>query len=195
LKEATEETDKVLDTLKVEKAKANKRTEEVEVIKSACIKQKEEITKEREDANIQLQAALPILERAMKAGDSIKDSDITVIKKLKVVSDIIKIVFDCVLILFQKEILPVSIEEVTINKEKLNFFKDSFDVHSKNMIADMNFVKNLRNFTAVEKDTINDETCELLEPYVNLKQYDPKLAAKAANAAEGLCIWCSAMRD
>lgn len=170
LKEATEETDKVLETLKVEKAKANKRTDEVEIIKTACIKQKAEITAEREDANIQLQAALPILDRAMKAGDSIKPSDIDVIKKLKVVSDIIKIIFDCVLLLFHKEVLPISVEQKVVNKVQIDFFKDSFDVHAAPMIRDMNFVKNLQYFTKVEKDTINDETCELLEPYVNLKQ-------------------------
>lgn len=36
-----------------------------------------------------------------------------------------------------------------------------------------------------EKDNINDETCELLLPYLELEHFNPAVAKKASNAAEG----------
>ena len=34
------------------------------------------------------------------------------------------------------------------------------------MLCDKNFLKHLLEFVEFEKDRINDETCELLEPYL-----------------------------
>jgi len=58
------------------------------------------------------------------------------------------------------------------------------------------------NFSLKEKDNINEETIELLEPYIDLKSPDgtidiftAKVAAKSNNALSGLCQWCGAMSD
>ena len=61
------------------------------------------------------------------------------------------------------------------------------------MFTDARFLQNILYFSEYEKDKINDETCELLEPYLTLPQFQPAIAKKASNAAEGLCIWVGAM--
>jgi len=59
----------------------------------------------------------------------------------------------------------------------------------------------LINFSKNDKDNINEETIELLEPYLELKQADgnqafsPDIAKSASNALKGMCIWAAAMSD
>ena len=43
------------------------------------------------------------------------------------------------------------------------------------------------------KERINDETCELLQPYFSVPDFNPEDASKASNAAVGLCNWAQAM--
>jgi len=44
------------------------------------------------------------------------------------------------------------------------FLKDSFEEGGKATLGNMNLLQDLKNF---ERDQINDETMELLEPYLN----------------------------
>lgn len=53
----------------------------------------------------------------------------------------------------------------------------------------------LYEFSEKEKDNINEETIELLEPYLTLKNgkgeelFAPQVAKIASAALGGLCIW------
>eukprot|EP00913_Durusdinium_trenchii_P002107 g1946.t1 len=87
-----------------------------------------------------------------------------------------------------------------------HLWQDSFDEHAKAVLNDMNFLRNLKRFAENDRDTINDETCELIEPYLRFdpdpnKSWGPwkhavldqSLAKKANAAAEGLCKFVGAM--
>jgi len=56
-------------------------------------------------------------------------------------------------------------------------------------------------FSEFEKDNINEETIELLEPYLTLKSpkgedlFVGEVAKKASAALAGLCTWAGAMSD
>ena len=54
---------------------------------------------------------------------------------------------------------------------------------------------NIKTFSDTGKDVINEETIELMQPYLKLEQYNSEIAKKASNAAEGLCVWSRAMND
>ena len=62
---------------------------------------------------------------------------------------------------------------------------------------------NLLHFSSNEKDQINEETIELLEPYLTLspaddpdkKLFDPEIAKQTSAALYGLCTWAAAMSD
>lgn len=63
-------------------------------------------------------------------------------------------------------------------------------------------MKNLVDFSANDKDNINEETIELLEPYLTLKipttgedAFTGQVAKKSSAALEGMCIWAAAMSD
>eukprot|EP01035_Chromulina_nebulosa_P028231 gene28231-37242_t len=57
------------------------------------------------------------------------------------------------------------------------------------------FLKDSYKIVQVEKDFINDETVELMTPYLALDGFSPLAARNASRAAEGLCTWCKAMVD
>ena len=75
-------------------------------------------------------------------------------------------------------------------------------------LYDTNFLKRIITFSNEEKDNITDETCELLEPYFNVKfsndpnadpvknqVFSPLIAKGASKALEGLAVWSQAMYD
>jgi len=108
---------------------------------------------------------------------------------------------DTIHILFQRGLDPVKPKSLVILKQEIPFVADSFDNHCKATLKSSNFLKDLIEFSNNEKDNINEETIELLEPYLNLRT--PKdeevfigpVAKKASSALEGMCVWAAAMSD
>lgn len=91
---------------------------------------------------------------------------------------------------------------VNINKGNHPWIADSYANHGiKNMTGPL--LQNLLYFSSHEKNQINEETIELLEPYLNLsstddppkKLFDPEIAATTSKALWGLCTWAGAMSD
>jgi len=86
-------------------------------------------------------------------------------------------------------------------KQEIPFVNDSFDNHCKATLKNNNFLKDLFEFSNNDKDNINEETIEFLEPYITLRT--PKdeevfigaVAKKASAALEGMCVWAAAMSD
>ena len=53
-----------------------------------------------------------------------------------------------------------------------------------------NFLDLLLDFS---KEQINDETVELLQPYLNFPDFNVKKVAQASGSMSGLCKWCHSM--
>ncbi|CAM9708915.1 unnamed protein product, partial [Ectocarpus fasciculatus] len=197
LKEADLATTKMLSKLEVSSMAAKKEADAVAVIKEACMADARRIAGEKEDAEEDLAQAKPFLEEAERAVESIKAGDLNELKKLQKPSDIIKLIFDCVGLLKMEKVQPVQVDEVTIGigkeKQTLPFFKDSFKHMQAGMLSDARFLQSIFAFSQNEKDFINDETVELMAPYLELDGFNPAVARNASKAAEGLCTWCRAM--
>ena len=110
-------------------------------------------------------------------------------KQLKQPPDLVKRVFDMVLILFQKEVVPSQAETVTSKRGDVLQLCGSWQF-SLPMMADIGFLPSLEKF---QKDAINDETVELLGPYLAAPDMTPEDARKVASALAGLCTWARAM--
>ena len=107
-----------------------------------------------------------------------------------------RIIFDTVNILFMHPLVAVRPHEVEVLRKMSPFIKDSYDEFGRqNLLGPL--LKQLSDFSVYEKDNINEETIELLEPYINLKTVDdeplfvPEVAKITSNALEGLCTWCA----
>eukprot|EP00929_Paragymnodinium_shiwhaense_P087549 TRINITY_DN476_c0_g6_i1.p1 TRINITY_DN476_c0_g6~~TRINITY_DN476_c0_g6_i1.p1 ORF type:complete len:3651 (-),score=1240.57 TRINITY_DN476_c0_g6_i1:538-10725(-) len=206
LKVEEEKTNKLLAHVAEEQKSAQKTAKQVNAQKSDCEATAAQIAKDQEEANKDLQKAMPFLHAANDACNSIDKKDIVDLKQNRNPVDVVRFVFDGLLILRNLKVNDVSPEGKTINKVTVDFIHDSFDEYAKFVIADMRFLPDLMDFAQNEKDNINDETCELLDPYLRFDEnpakhwgpwshpvLDAGLAAKASKAAEGLCKFVAAM--
>lgn len=83
--------------------------------------------------------------------------------------DTTRVILDTVNLLLQLPIIPVVPKTLSISKQSVEFIADSFDEHTKSTMVGVNFLKSLFEFSQNDKDNINEETIELLEPYITLK--------------------------
>ena len=200
LKIAADQTALLLAELEVENKKADIKSSEVAAVTEACLTQKHTITLEKEQADKELAAALPALEKAKSAVASIKPADIVELKGTRNATDTTRLIFDTVNILFQDSLNIVAPREYNMLKQMTPFVADSYDEHTSKKLQGP-LLKQLFEFSENDKDFINEETIELLEPYLTLKTpkgedlFTGEVAKKASAALAGLCTWAAAMSD
>jgi dynein heavy chain len=189
LDKATKETNAMLGSLEISSSEAEKESKKVAKIKTSCQAEASRIQGEKEDCERDLAKAQPFLDEANTAIESIKPAHINEVKKLPKPSDIIRLVFDGVLLLFMGRVDPPTVSENTVNKKTFEFLSPSWSF-ALTVMADTAFLKKIQEF---EKDKMNEETIELLMPYMDLEDFNPRVAKAASAAAEGLCTWVRAM--
>lgn len=194
LEVATLETNKMLASLEVSAAEAKKEGDAVGKIKAKCEEDAARIAAEKVACEADLAKAQPYVVEAETAISSIKPAHIGEVKGLKSPADIIKLVFDGVLILFQKPLNPVKQILLNVAKKEVPFIETSFKPHAMNMMNDSRFLASVLEFGATGKDKINEETVEFLLPYLELENFTKETAKNASLAAEGLCTWVRAMK-
>jgi len=198
------EVDKLMKVLDAKSIDAAKKAEEVNATKNKCEAQSEAISQEKEDAERDLAQAMPFVRASEAAVKSIDKKDIGEIKNQKPL-DTTRLVFDVVNILFHAQLVPISVKAYTMLKVETQFVTDSFDEYIKPVTLVGDFLGRLMYFSDKEKDNINEETIELMAPYLELKCASGKSegqllfhhdTAKMANGAlVGLTKWARAMSD
>ncbi|XP_012885023.1 PREDICTED: dynein heavy chain 8, axonemal [Dipodomys ordii] len=180
---ASVKADEVLAEVTISAQASAKVKNEVQEVKDKAQKIVDEIDSEKVKAESKLEAAKPALEEAEAALNTIKPNDIATVRKLAKPPHLIMRIMDCVLLLFQKKIDPV-----TMDPEK-PCCKPSWGESLKLMSA-TGFLWSLQQFP---KDTINEETVELLQPYFNMEDYTFESAKKVCGNVAGLLSWTLAM--
>ncbi|XP_010020375.1 PREDICTED: dynein heavy chain 8, axonemal-like, partial [Nestor notabilis] len=179
---ASVKADEVLAEVTVSAEAASQVKNEVQGVKDKAQKIVEEIDVEKVKAETTLEAARPALEEAEAALNTIKPADIATVRKLAKPPHLIMRVMDCCLLLFQKPVDPV-----TMDPEK-PCCKPSWGESLKFMSGP--FLQSLQQFT---KDSMNEETIELLQPYFNMEDYTLEHGKKVCGNVAGLLSWTQAM--
>ncbi|CAN8203477.1 unnamed protein product [Coccothraustes coccothraustes] len=174
--------DKVLEEVKESAEAATKIKLEVQGVKDKAQRIVDAIDIEKQEAEKKLEAAKPALEEAEEALKTIRPEDIATVRKLAKPPHLIMRIMDCCLLLFQKRL-----DQVTMDPEK-PCCKPSWGESLKLMSGP--FLNNLRNFA---RDTINDETVELVQPYFEMEDYTLENGKKVCGNVAGLLSWTKAM--
>lgn len=139
----------------------------------------------KKDCEADLALALPILEDAIAALNTLKPADITIVKSMKNPPATVKLVMAAVCVI--KGIAPDRIPDPDNPGKKIYDYWGP----SKRLLGDMSFLENLRNF---DKDNIPvDVMKKIRKEYLSHKDFKPHIIAKSSSAAEGLCKWIIAM--
>lgn len=185
LEVAQKESVRLLSEISESTAIAEKEKKKVQQIMDSVSKKAAEINVVKTEAERDLAAAKPALDAALDALNSISPKDIGALKALKKPPDIVKRIFDCVIVLRRFPLKPVA----WVDGKNGKIIDGSYETSLK-MMSDLGFLSALMNFP---KEFMTDEDVELLQPYTSAPDFNYDAAKKASGNVAGLCSWAQAM--
>ncbi|XP_036378537.1 dynein heavy chain 5, axonemal, partial [Megalops cyprinoides] len=185
LEVASKKADSVLQEVTVKAQAAEKVKMQVQKVKDKAQAIVDEIEADKAVAESKLEAAKPALAAAEAALQTIKPADIATVRKLGKPPHLIMRIMDCVLLLFQRKVDPV-----TMDPER-PCLRPSW-AEALKLMNNSAFLSMLLSF---QKDTITEEVVELLTPYLDMEDYNLEAAKRICGNVAGLCSWTEAMVD
>lgn len=184
LKLAAETVAKQLAQVQKDQEIANAKREQVMSDEATAIEQATIANAIKEECDLKLSEAVPKLEEANNALQTLTSGDITFVKSLKTPPITVKVVMEGICIM--KDVKP---ERVT-NPSGIGTIEDYW-TSSKKMLTDMKFLDSLLHF---DKDNIPPRIIQKIqERILTNENFDPEKVKAASVACEGLCKWISAI--
>ncbi|XP_071825285.1 dynein axonemal heavy chain 6-like isoform X2 [Apostichopus japonicus] len=169
LKKKSADTELLMEKLAVDQEKADQ-VRKVVLEDEASAKVKAEETQAiADDAQRDLDEALPALESANKALDALDKNDIAEIKVFLKPPDMVLTVMETICILLG---------------EKADWQS------AKGLLADPQFLKRLMDY---DKEKIPDSTLKKLKKYIENPKFVPEIVEKTSKACKSMCMWVRAM--
>ena len=131
-----------------------------------------------------LAVALPLLEDALNALNTLTKSDITEVKAMKNPPGAVKLVMEAVC-----HMLGVKAKKINDPKDPIKKIDDYWGP-SQGILGDPKFLQNLQEY---DKDNIPVEIINRIRPYLDMPDFEPDVVRKASKAAYGLVCWVRAM--
>jgi dynein heavy chain, axonemal len=178
------ETDELMVVIQKESVEVEKKRALVKVDEEIANQKASEAKAIKEDCEADLAEALPALESAMEALDTLKPSDISLVKSMKTPPSAVKLVLEAVCVM--KGIKPSRIKEPGSGK-----MVDDYWANSQKMIADSAFLSSLKSY---DKDNIDPTIiAKIRKVYIPHPEFVPDVVKNSSSAAEGLCKWVRAL--
>ncbi|KAK2851543.1 hypothetical protein Q5P01_007819 [Channa striata] len=177
LEQSKIENFKIMKVIEVESVEAEEKSKVVRADEEVAAIKASEAQALKNECESDLAEAIPALEAALSALDTLKPSDITIVKSMKNPPSGVKLVMSAVCVM--KDIKPDKITDPAGSGK------------SKKLLNDMNFLRDLKEY---DKDNIPVSVMQKIRSeYMTNPDFNPSIVAKASSAAEGLCKWIQAM--
>ena len=139
--------------------------------------------KECED---ELAVAIPLLEDAIQALNTLKKSDITEVGAMKKPPSGVVLTMSAVC-----DMMGVKPEKIKDPDDPTKKIKDYWGPAKKHLLQDSKFLQKLKDY---DKDNIDPKiVAKIRKNYLHKEEFEPERVKKASVAAMGLCKWVRAM--
>lgn len=190
---AVRRSDILLKEVTKQKAIAEKNAQAVEAQAEELSQNLAIIEKQKAEVENDLKKAEPALLQAEEALKKVKAQDLVIVKNLGTPPPLVKLVMDGVLIILGEKVNAVQMDKEFFEAKKTKGRKvplASWDLAKKAM--DTRFVNRIFDF---DRDSITDEVCELLAPYLDQPDFTFESVASASQAVAGLAQWVRCMTE
>ncbi|XP_073074509.1 dynein axonemal heavy chain 7 isoform X1 [Manis javanica] len=185
LKVASKEVDEMMVIIERESVEVAKTEKIVKADETVANEQAMASKAIKDECDADLAGALPILESALSALDTLTAQDITVVKSMKSPPAGVKLVMEAICIL--KGIKADKIPDPTGSGKKI----EDFWGPAKRLLGDIRFLQSLHEY---DKDNIPPAYMNIIRKnYIPNPDFIPEKIRNASTAAEGLCKWVIAM--
>ncbi|XP_022244308.1 dynein heavy chain 7, axonemal-like [Limulus polyphemus] len=179
------ETEKMITVIETESIEVEKTKSIVKEDEAIANQQAIEAQSLKEECEADLAEAIPALESALAALNTLKPADVTVVKSMKNPPSAVKLVMAAVCVM--RDIKPEKINDPAGSSQKILDYWGP----SKKLLGDMNFLSQLKEY---DKDNIAPHImAKIRKEFITSSDFNPAVVVKASSAAEGLCRWVIAM--
>ncbi|KAI9331944.1 dynein heavy chain and region D6 of dynein motor-domain-containing protein [Obelidium mucronatum] len=179
------ETDQIMEVIARESVDVEKKRALVKVDEAVANKKAGEAKAIKDECEADLAEAIPALESALEALDTLKPQDITVVKSMKSPPSAVKLVMEAICIM--KGIKPARIKDPGGSGKMV----EDFWGPAQKLLSDSHFLQGLRTY---DKDNIDPKIIEKIrKTYTCNPDFDPNIVKNSSGAAEGLCKWVRAL--
>ncbi|NWR70665.1 DYH7 protein, partial [Centropus unirufus] len=185
LREASKQVDEMVVVIEKESLEVAKTEKVVKADEEVANEQAMTAKAIKDECDADLAEALPCLESALAALDTLTAQDITVIKSMKSPPSGVKLVMEAICIL--KGIKADRIADPGGSGKKI----EDFWGPAKRLLGDLRFLRSLHEY---DKDNIPAAYMAIIrKKYLTNPEFVPEKIRNASTAAEGLCKWVRAM--
>jgi dynein heavy chain len=184
--ETTKNVNEMMVHIQAEKEEAAKVKAKVEV-EEKIANEKAAVTQAiKDDAQRDLDEALPALDEAVKCLDALKKADIDEIKNLRNPPNGVRLTLEVTCFYF--EVKPNKINDPDTPGKKIN---DYFSAAKEKLLSNAGtFMDMLKNY---DKDNIKESVIKQVDPFMHDENFTPKAIEKASKACTAVCMWARAM--
>ena len=139
-----------------------------------------------DDAQRDLDEALPALEEAVQCLNKLKKADLDEVKSLQKPPGGVRLTMEAACIMF--EIKPVKKNDPENPGKKI---LDYWDAAKANLLNDAKAM--MDNMFKYDKDNIPEKVIKQITPYIEMDGFTPAAIEKASKACTAICMWVRAM--
>ncbi|KAL6620932.1 hypothetical protein LY90DRAFT_662178 [Neocallimastix californiae] len=181
----SKETDEMLVVVQRESAEVEKKKAVVQKDEEVANKKASEAKAIKDECEGELAVALPALEAALEALDTLKPADITLVKSMKNPPSAVKLVMEAICIM--KDIKPARIKDPSGSGKMI----EDYWGPALKMLGDPHFLASLKSY---DKDNIPPRIIQKIRTtHIPNPDFDPNVVKNSSSAAEGLCKWVIAI--